>query len=73
MKIEFSNRKDYIEISRQNGEVIFSISARNSKNPLQTQVLSASVSDDEFYKFLFSLFSISEIENIMTKIVNIKS
>ncbi len=65
MKIEFDNKKDYIEMSRKGDEVIFSISAQDRKDRLKSNVNSASVSVEEFKQLLLSSFSKEEIQNII--------
>ena len=65
MKIEFDNKKDYIEMSRKGDEVIFSISAQDRKDRLKSNVNSASVSMEEFKQLLLSSFSKEEIQNII--------
>ncbi len=62
MKIEFDNKKDYIEMIRKGEEVIFSISAQDRKDRLKSNVNSASVSMEEFKQLLLSSFSKEEIE-----------
>ena len=65
MKIEFDNKKDYIEMSRKSDEVIFSISAQDRKDRLKSNINSASVSIEEFKQLLLSSFSKEEIQNII--------
>ncbi len=62
MKIEFDNKKDYIEMIRKGEEVVFSISAQDRKDRLKSNVNSASVSMEEFKQLLLSSFSKEEIE-----------
>ena len=68
MKIEFDNKKDYIEMSRKGDEVIFSISAQDRKDRLKSNVNSASVSVEEFRQLLLSSFSKEEIQNIINSL-----
>jgi len=68
MKIEFDNKKDYIEMSRKGDEVIFSISAQDRKDRLKSNINSASVSTEEFKRLLFSSFSKEEIQNIINSL-----
>lgn len=65
MKIEFDNKKDYIEMIRKGEEVIFSISAQDRKDRLKSNINSASVSIEEFKQLLLSSFSKEEIQNII--------
>lgn len=65
MKIEFDNKKDFIEMLRENDEVIFSISAQDRKDRLKSNVNSASISIEEFKRLLLSSFSKEEIQNII--------
>jgi PAB1-binding protein PBP1 len=68
MKIEFDNKKDFIEMLRENDEVIFSISAQDRKDRLKSNVNSASISIEEFKRLLLSSFSKEEIQNIINTI-----
>jgi hypothetical protein len=68
MKIEFGNKKDYIEISRnENKEIVCSISAQDRKDRLKSNVNSASVSLEEFERLINSSLSKEEIQKILDK------
>jgi hypothetical protein len=62
------NKKDFIEMLRENDEVIFSISAQDRKDRLKSNVNSASISIEEFKRLLLSSFSKEEIQNIINTI-----
>lgn len=68
MKIEFDNKKDYIEMIHKGDEVVFSISAQDRKDRLKSNVNSASISIEEFKRLLLSSFSKEEIQNIINTI-----
>ncbi len=75
MKIEFGNKKDYIEISRnEKQEIVCSISAQDKKDRLKSNVNSASVSLEEFEQLLNASFSKEEIQKFLdNKLGNIKT
>ena len=75
MKIEFGNKKDYIEISRnEKQEIVCSISAQDQKDRLKSNINSASVSLEEFEQLLNASLSKEEIQKILDdKLGNIKT
>lgn len=62
MKIEFGDKKDYIEFTRNKDKFYVTLSAQTPENRFKTTVNSASISFEELSKLFLSCLFDSEIE-----------